>query len=998
LLEVIGRGGMGVVYKARDLELNRTVALKMILSEEDGVGTTAVRRFRLEAEIAGRLNHPFIVPVHRVGRHDGRSFYAMGFVAGVSLAQQVASGPLPQAEAVRLTKQIAEAIAYAHSEGVIHRDLKPGNVLIDSQGLPKVTDFGLAKHVKSDSAMTHTGEIMGTPSYMAPEQAAGRTHEIGPSADIYALGAILYCLLTARPPFQGPTALETLSQVIHDDPVSPRRLQPRTDRDVETICLKCLAKSPPLRYATAQDLADDLGRLLEHQPIRARPPRLSYRAGKFLSRHRTEVRTLVAAAVVGLLILSLGLWAYRRGQTRRMEDLLAEGLSTLGQAAGTQGAEADPLFDAAALCFGRAQELFPSSPRPTEGLIQVYRVRLEKSLGEGDFGAARALLLPLRNLDRSTRMTGVIGELERKVMGWSGVRMTSTPSGASVSVAELVGDAPTGPFRPLGETPIEEKAFLPGNYVFKLTRAHGVEVIRPVLIGRGERLVIETLLPGINDVPPGMIYIPAGPFRSGDESTGTARCLDLPGFYIDRTEVTGADYEKFVLAQNYPPPAEWNGNACPQDMRESPVYNVNWFQAYAYARWAQKRLPTDLEWEKAARGVDGRPYPWGWKYDPSKAVSLDSETSAGLLVGRRLNGASPYGCLDMAGNVWEWTADRERPGVADRVIRGGASSSDPLDLLTYRRKRAAPSGAGALNLIGFRCVKSMRAEPPLPEIPGQMKTGPDLTEAAAFYVQAQRWEVVDECARRLLTMNPRSLGGNFAMARCLHAKANHVPDLERPRYYAEALERLQRVYFQRRIYSLGNEPLDQQIKHMLEHLKDQKPPRDSSFLEAESWFSQAEKSLNSGRFHEAEKVLQMILKWDPDNEVANEEMATVEDARGEAERARRYRLKRAEGYRRELAEDSENADLYDRCAEFLARDGLDPEGAVEHGRRATELAPKIARYRKVYAETLAAASRLPEAVEQARRLCELDPEDDEGRRLFETYRSKLSQGNPQNRH
>jgi tetratricopeptide (TPR) repeat protein len=303
-----------------------------------------------------------------------------------------------------------------------------------------------------------------------------------------------------------------------------------------------------------------------------------------------------------------------------------------------------------------------------------------------------------------------------------------------------------------------------------------------------------------------------------------------------------------------------------------------------------------------------------------------------------------------------------------------------------------------LNLIGFRCVKSMRASPPLPEISDQMKTGPDLTEAAAFYMQAERWELVDECARRLLTMNPRSLGGNFAMARCLHEKAKLVPDLERPRHFAEALGRLQTVYFQRRVYALGNWSLDEQIKDMLGHLKDQKPPRDSSFLEAEKWFSQAEKALDSGRSHEAEKFLQMILKWDPDNEVANEEMATVEDDRGDAERARRYRLKRAEGYRRELAEDSENADLYDRCAEFLTHNGFDPQGAVEHGRRATEIAPNIARYRKVYAEALAAASRFPEAVEQARRLCALDPDDDEGRKLFETYRSKLSQGTQQIRH
>jgi tRNA A-37 threonylcarbamoyl transferase component Bud32 len=336
LLEEVGQGGMGVVYKARQIELNRIVALKMIRSE--GVSrATVLQRFRIEAEIAGGLDHQFIVPVFQVGRHAGRDFYAMGFVEGSSLAERVASGPLPQANAVELAWQISEAIAYAHSKGVIHRDLKPANVLIDANGHPKVTDFGLAKVVKTESALTLTGEILGTPSYMAPEQAAGRTQEIAQPADIYALGAILYCLLTGRPPFQGPSTVETLSQVLNDDPVSPRRLQPKTDRDVETICLKCLAKPPERRYATAQDLADDLRRFLDHQPIRARPPRLNYRLRKFVRRHRVEASTLAGSLAVCVAILLLAAWAFRAEQVRRMDSLIAKGYEQLDRAVAADG-------------------------------------------------------------------------------------------------------------------------------------------------------------------------------------------------------------------------------------------------------------------------------------------------------------------------------------------------------------------------------------------------------------------------------------------------------------------------------------------------------------------------------------------------------------------------------------------------------------------------------------------------------------------------------------
>lgn len=270
LLSEIARGGMGVVYKARQTKLNRIVALKMILS---GVVASAedIQRFRIEAEAAANLDHPGIVPIHEIGQHEGQHFFSMSFVDGCSLADHVNSGPLPPQKAAELTHKIADAIAYAHSHNIIHRDLKPANVLLDQNGEPRITDFGLARKTNTDSGITKTGAVMGTPSYMPPEQAAGRMSDVGPLSDVYSLGAILYCLLTGRPPFQAANPLDTLQQVLEEEPVSVTTLNSNVPTDLSTICGKCLQKDPAKRYRSAKDLADDLGRWERGDSILARP-------------------------------------------------------------------------------------------------------------------------------------------------------------------------------------------------------------------------------------------------------------------------------------------------------------------------------------------------------------------------------------------------------------------------------------------------------------------------------------------------------------------------------------------------------------------------------------------------------------------------------------------------------------------------------------------------------------------------------------------------------
>jgi serine/threonine protein kinase len=305
VLEEIAHGGMGVVFKARQKNPRRVVALKMILAGPLA-GADQLRRFRLEAENAASLEHPNIVPIYEVGEHDGQPFFSMKFIGGGTLAQHVRRFTADPRAAARLMATVARAIHFAHQRGILHRDLKPGNILLDGQGQPHLTDLGLAKRVEDGRGQTLSGAVVGTPGYMSPEQAAGKKG-LTWAADVYGLGAVLYELLTGRPPFKAETPIDTVLQVLEDEPVPPSRRRPGVPRDLEVICLKCLSKEPGKRYESAEALADELERYLSGRPIKGRPVGVWERGWRWSLRHRLRVglaavSALAALALVGALV------------------------------------------------------------------------------------------------------------------------------------------------------------------------------------------------------------------------------------------------------------------------------------------------------------------------------------------------------------------------------------------------------------------------------------------------------------------------------------------------------------------------------------------------------------------------------------------------------------------------------------------------------------------------------------------------------------------------
>jgi serine/threonine-protein kinase len=473
ILGELGRGGMGVVYKARQGGLDRVVALKMILAG-DHAGPFELARFQSEAKAIARLRHPNIVQVFEVGEHDGKPFFSMEFCEGGSLDRLLSGNPLPPEKAASLVRTLAEAMQAAHEANVVHRDLKPANVLltggsigplgpigpigpigpmgpIEQQLVPKISDFGLAKRLDADAAPTRSGIVIGTPSYMAPEQARGEK-DVGPAADVYALGAILYELLTGRPPFRAPTPLETVLQVISDDPVLPRLLQPRLPRDAETICLKCLQKSPVGRYASAQELADDLGRFLSGEPIRARPVGRAERLFRWC--RRNPVPAVLTASLALVLVAGITgvtfFWMMARGQRdraeRNFERVFGAINESLNQVSGSPELKAQEMQSFRKRLLTAAQQQYQDfvaelkdNPRAEEALVRswIRLAQINRDLGNKT-EAADAARSSVAVCDKLVGKAPTIGNRGLLAWAWEEQMLTTTDAEAQRQATERV--------------------------------------------------------------------------------------------------------------------------------------------------------------------------------------------------------------------------------------------------------------------------------------------------------------------------------------------------------------------------------------------------------------------------------------------------------------------------------------------------------------------------------------------------------------------------------
>jgi WD40 repeat protein len=486
ILSELGRGGMGVVYKARQVRLNRIVALKMVLAGAHAE-KQQLDRFRAEAEAVARLQHPYIVQIYEISEQDGCPFFSLEYVDGGTLAQKLNSAPQPPRLAAQFVRLLALAMHSAHQKGIIHRDLKPGNVLLatptehlstpdsfqeESQaalrlyGIPKITDFGLAKHLDIQS-QTRTGAILGTPSYMAPEQAEGRTHAIGPATDVYALGAILYEMLTGRPPFEGDSSLTTIRQLLTEDPLSPSQLNRKVPRDLETICLKCLEKDPARRYASAEELADELYRFLKGEPIEARPVSWWGRTIKWARRHPTRAALFLVVAGASLVLLIIGLSYHFRlehavDEARQRAEENRQNLIRLHVTEGTSAMNAGDGFTAL-LWFTEALRLDPGTvehEKPHRERIAALMDTLPKlsqvwvhdgSVNEAHFSPDGSRVLTAGDDGKASLWDSETGEASSPPMTHAGpvLRAIFSPDGRLVATASQdrtarVWDAKTG--------------------------------------------------------------------------------------------------------------------------------------------------------------------------------------------------------------------------------------------------------------------------------------------------------------------------------------------------------------------------------------------------------------------------------------------------------------------------------------------------------------------------------------------------------------------------
>ncbi len=822
LVRQVGTGGYGTVFRAWQKTLNRIVAIKRLHQVED---RAAQERFLREARLAAKLQHPNIVPVYEIGEREGKPYLAMEFVEGGPLHEK----RLPLRRAVELMKSVAEAIHYAHEMGIVHRDLKPHNIMLAQDGRARVMDFGLARQTQRGSTLTAPDTILGTPAYMPPEQAFG--NPVDRRGDVYSLGATLYQLVTGHPPFEGDSPLEILRQVTSEEIASPRKLNRRIPKDVETIILKSMERDLERRYATAQEMAEDLGRHLEGRPIRAVPAGWATRAWKLAQRHRTL--TAVSCLLVLGGLAAGGAWRVREHRRQsHLRDLLtsaarAESTEEYGKAHDLYGEvlvhdpdhvgaaakhvemkeraakqarqKSGASFLKAALEFEseyrsvlaeiqwlenkclevektletlvpkvalweaeqrlqrakvRAADLYatlhrtlmvavgadPENLEARKILSRLFAEEFQRSLQEGDMARAELSRRQALCFDDT-------GALEHRLAPEGFVVLETNPPGATVFLhryeegtdRRLIPRPAEPPI--LGQTPIRSR--IPnGRYLLVLRKEGFRDVLYPVFVQYGTELRERVDLYREEEIGADFAYVPGGPFVSGGDREAflySPRAIErVEGFFLGRHEVTFAEYAEFLghlvaigkaeEFQRHLPTSDRPGQYLlgldpetkrilfvSEDQKRWPVVRVAATSAEAYCRWRTQehpktvyRLPTSIEWEKAARGADGRAFPWGNRFDWTFAKGGRSRPGTAALeaVGAFPPDVSPYGVFDMSGGAREWCEDSYDQLGGMRQVRGGAFSLLAEPHFRCASRWGYPEGM-PMNEMGFRVVKEL---------------------------------------------------------------------------------------------------------------------------------------------------------------------------------------------------------------------------------------------------------------------------------------------------